>query len=177
MTSPRKQQPMVLPNYPYLNKFSAQQISEALDRKDRIVETLMDPVGPDGTFINIPVDMMHILAFHQAFAGVDVHTDQRQLIESRTRVDESQMFEVYEWRPKGEFGDAPSQSAQPDTEAAGIAAQMRQQLTPELRAAVAAILLDEYSTATNDAISPRERANNVVLEQREMRSNMKEGKP
>lgn len=167
--------PLVLPNYPYLNKFSAEQVTDALDRKDRLVELLMDPVGPDGTLINLPVDMMHILAFHLAYAGADAHTDHRQLIESRTRVDESQMWEVYEWRPRGDFGDAEPAT---DTEAATIASQMRQQLTPQLRAAVAEILLDEYTAATDDRTTKRQRADNMLLEQREMRAtDQKEGNP
>lgn len=166
--------PQVLPNYPYRNKFTAAQIAEALDRKDRLVELLMDPVGPDGTLINLPVDMMHILAFHLAYAGADTHTDQRQLIESRTRVDQSQMFEMYEWRPRGEFGD--TEPAATDTEAATIAGQMRQQLTPQLRAAVAEILLDEYA-AVIDEPTKRQRAENMLIEQREMRATEKEGNP
>ena len=169
MSDPRKQNPMVLANYPYRDKFTPAQVAEALDRKDRLVDLLMDPVGPDGTLINIPVDMLHILAFHLAYAGADTHTDARQLIESRVVRDEQQMFEVYEWRPRGEFADSPA-AAEPDTEASSIAAQMKQQLTPEVRAAVAAILADEYSAATAAAdISPRERAENVIVEQLEMK--------
>ena len=169
MDDPRKKSPMVLANYPYKDRFTTAQVAEALDRKDRLVELLMDPVGPDGTLINIPVDMMHILAFHLAYAGADTHTDARQLIESRVVRDQQQMFEVYEWRPRGDFTDSPA-AAEPDTEAAGIAAQMKNQLTPEVRAAVAAILADEYSAATAAAnISPRERAENVIVEQREMK--------
>lgn len=138
---------LVLPNYPYAGKFSREQIAEAMDRKDRLAELLTDPVGPDGTLINLPVDMLHILAFHLAYAGADAHTDHRQLIESRPTRDESGMFEVYEWRARGEFnGQSP---AEPDTdaEAATIAEQMRQRLTPEVRAAVAAMLAREYDDA------------------------------
>lgn len=169
MIDPRKNNPMVLANYPYRDRFTPAQVAEALDRKDRLVELLMDPVGPDGTLINIPVDMLHILAFHLAYAGADTHTDARQLIESRVVRDEQQMFEVYEWRPRGDFADSPAPD-QPATEAAGIAAQMKQQLTPEVRAAVAAILADEYSAATAATdVSPRERAENVIVEQLEMK--------
>ena len=169
MTDPRKQNPLVLANYPYRDRFTPAQVAEALDRKDRLVELLMDPVGPDGTLINIPVDMMHILAFHLAYAGADTHTDHRQLIESRVRRDETQMWEVYEWAPRGDFGDQPA-TTEPDSEAASVAAQMRTQLTPEVRAAVAAILADEYRAATAATdVSPRERAENVIVEHREMK--------
>jgi hypothetical protein len=165
MVDPRRTSPMVLPNYPYKGKFTNDQVREALERKDRLVELLMDPVGPDGTLINIPVDMMHILAFHMAYAGADTHTDHRQLIESRTCRNESQMWEVYEWRPRGGFGDTPT--AEPDTaaEAVTIASQMKTQLTPQVRAALAEILAAEFA-ATRDNITTRERAENVLTEQR-----------
>jgi len=173
----RKDSALVLPNYPYLGKFSAEQVAEALDRKDRIVEAMIDPVGPDGTLINIPVDMLHILAFHLAYAGADVHTDHRQLIESRLIRDENNMFEVYEWRARGEFADTPAADADTTTtEAAGIAENMKAQLTPEVRAALTAILLEEYKAADRD-ISQRERAHNVLTEQREIRATMKGDNP
>lgn len=132
--------PLVLPNYPYLNKFAPEVVAEALERKDRLVELMMDPVGPDGTLINIPVDMLHILAFHLAYAGADAHTDERRLIESRKRRDDSGMFEIYQWRPVGEFDDEPEPDSDGEDQAAAIAAQMTSQLSPDLRAKVAALL-------------------------------------
>lgn len=154
----RENSTLVLPNYPYRGKFTNEQVREALDRKDRLVEAMMDPVGPDGTLINIPVDMLHILAFHLAYAGADVHTDHRQLIESRLVRNTNAMFELYEWRPRGEFTDTPAEADTTTSEAAGIAENMKQQLTPEVRAALTAILLEEYKAADR-AISQRDRAN------------------
>lgn len=174
MTDPRKTA-QVFPNYPYAKAFTRAQIDDALDRKDKIVELLMDPVGPDGTIINLPVDMLHILAFHLAYAGADTHTDHRQLIESRTTRDESQMFEMCEWRPKGSFGARPEPAADSSGEAATIAAQMRQQLSPEVRSALVSILADEVTAARQGvAVSEREKAAQVLIEQREMRDKMKE---
>lgn len=162
---PRKKSPLVLPNYPYLGKFTPEQTEEALARKDRLVEIMLDPVGPDGTLINIPMDMLHILGFHMALAGGDVHTDYRQLIESRTRRDDTGMFEMSEWRPRGEFSDEPAPVADAGSEAATVAAQMRNQLTPQVRAALATILAEEFAAATSDRdITPREQADNVLLE-------------
>jgi hypothetical protein len=143
MSDPRKQNPLVLPNYPYLNAFSKEQVGEALDRKDRIVELLLDPVGPDGTLINIPVDMLHILAFHLAYAGCDTHTDERQLIESRTVRDPESMWEMNEWRPRGTFDSEPETDDTAAAEAAALAASMKSQLTPEVRAALTALLVNE----------------------------------
>ena len=172
MADIRSKSPLVLPNYPYRNKFTKEQTADALSRKDKIVELLMDPVGPDGTLINVPIDMMHILAFHLAFAGTDTHTDGRQLIEARTRRDETQMFEVSEWRPRGEFGDSEPVGPAED-EATAIAAQMKQQLTPEVRAAVASLLAQEYTAATERGqVTQRERAENILLEAREMKGDL-----
>ena len=168
MDDPRKAAPMVLPNFPYKNRFTPEQVREALDRKDRILELLMDPVGPDGCLLNLPIDMMHILAFHLSFAGADAHTDSRQLIESRICRDEGAMFEVYEWRPRGDFGDeAPT--VETESEAATLAAQMRTQLTPDVRAALAEILIDEFNKAAPRELSRREQAENVLTEHRELK--------
>lgn len=143
MGDPRTENPLVLPNYPYLNAFSREQVGEALDRKDKIVELLLDPVGPDGTLINIPVDMLHILAFHLAYAGCDTHTDERQLIESRAVNNPDAMFEMTEWRPRGTFDDGPVTDTTAATEAAALAATMQSQLTPEVRAALTALLVNQ----------------------------------
>lgn len=143
MGDPRTENPLVLPNYPYLNAFSREQVGEALDRKDKIVELLLDPVGPDGTLINIPVDMLHILAFHLAYAGCDTHTDERQLIESRAVNNPDAMFELTEWRPRGTFDDQPVTDTTAATEAAALAATMQSQLTPEVRAALKALLVNQ----------------------------------
>lgn len=165
---PRKTPPPVLPNYPYKGKFSAEQVRDALDRKDRLVELMMDPVGPDGTLINMPVDMMHILAFHLAYAGADTHTDHRQLIESRVTRDEGAMFEMYEWRPRGEWAtDTAEPATSAEAEAAGLIAQMKTQLTPEIRAALATLLAEEAAAAA-PSVSDRERAANMLIEQRQL---------
>ncbi len=169
MADPRKKNPLVLPNYPYLGKFTPAQTEEALARKDKLVEIMLDPVGPDGTIINIPMDMLHILGFHMALAGADVHTDHRQLIESRTRRDDTGMFEMCEWRARGEFGDTETTTTDAGGEAAAVAAQMRSQLTPEVRAALAAILAEEYAAATTGTEpTRREKADNVLTEAREL---------
>ena len=156
---PRKQQGLVLPNYPYKNAFTAEQVRDALDRKDKLVELLMDPVGPDGTIINIPVDMLHVLAFHLAYAGTDTHTDYRQLIVSRVARYDDSLFEVTEWFPKG------SQPEQEKPAAADAAERVKQQLTPEVRAALTEILIAEYQAAT-EVQTNREKAENVLIEQR-----------
>ncbi len=133
---------LLLPNYPYLNKFSPEQVRDALERKDKLVELMMDPVGPDGTLISIPPDLLHILAFHLAYAGADAHTDDRQLITATARTDESQMFEIYEWAPRGE-NQEPAPVDTTTAEAAELADAMRVKLDPQVRAKLIDILLQE----------------------------------
>jgi hypothetical protein len=164
---------LVLPNYPYRGRFSPEQVSAALDRKDRLVEAMTDAIGPDGTWINIPLDMLHILGFHLAFAGAEVFDD-LALIESRVRENPGNENEhgllwenLREWRPKGDFKD-PDKPADADTqmEAQQMAAQLRRQSSPELRAALAEIFAEEAAEAAGrDQISGRERAQNVLSEQ------------
>jgi hypothetical protein len=78
------------------------------------------------------------------------------------------MFEFMEWKPKGDFGPPEELPADASPEAATIAAQMRAQLTPEIRQALASILLDEFQAVNTDP-SRRERAENVVIESRELK--------
>lgn len=151
----RKGESLVLPNYPYQGRFTKEQIDAAMDRKDRLVEAMTDAIGPDGTWINIPPDMLHILGFHVAFAGGDVFDD-LALIESR-EVDNpgndnehGLLWEgLREWRPKGDFHDDPDKPDDADTrlEAQQMAAQLRRQYGPEVRAALADIFAEEAADA------------------------------
>lgn len=168
-----KDDKLVLRNYPYLNKFTPEQVEAALDRKDRLVEAMTDAIGPDGQWITIPADMLHILGFHLAFAGADVFDD-LALIESRLHENTANNNEygllwegVREWRPKGEFEDDPDKPADAETqmEAQHIAAQIRRQHTPELRAALAEIFAEEAGQAVEQRqITSRQRAQNVLAE-------------
>jgi hypothetical protein len=150
-----KAEKLALPNYPYLNKFSKEQVSAALDRKDRLAEAMTDAIGPDGTWINIPPDMLQILAFHLAYAGGEVFDD-LALIESRVRENEANdngyglLWEgLREWRPKGEFEDDADKPSDADArnEAQQMAAQLRRQLNPGVRSALAEIFAEEAGAA------------------------------
>lgn len=169
----KRDEKLVLPNYPYLNKFTPEQVEAALERKDRLVEAMTDAIGPDGTWINIPQDMLHILGFHLAYAGADVFDD-LALIESRVRENEANDNEfgllwegLREWRPKGEFADDPDKPDDADTQmqARQLAAQFRRQSTPELRAALAEIFAEEAAEADKrNGLTGRQRAQNVLAE-------------
>ena len=127
----------VLPGFPYKNRFTAEQLADVAARREKLVDIMMDPVGPNGTVMSLPVDLLHILAFHMACAGADTHTDGRRLIESRTVRPADAMFEVCEWRPVGDFDDEPAPD--PVVEAREAADRLR----PEVRAALATILTKE----------------------------------
>lgn len=149
---------LVLPNFPYRGKFTTQQLKDISERVGRVVPLMFDAVGPNGALLNIPADAAGILAFHLVCAGVDAHTDHRQLIEGRVERDSSNLFEVTVWRPRGEFPDPPAA----ENEASIIAAQMKSQLTPEVRAALMVILRDEFAAASEQ--TQRQRAANVLAE-------------
>lgn len=161
---------LVLPNYPYKGKFSPEQVEAALARKDRLVEAMTDAVGPDGTWINIPPDMLHILGFHVAFAGGDVFDD-LALIESREVVNPGNDNEhgllwegLREWRPKGDFHDDPDKPVDADAqlEAQQMAAQLRRQYGPDVRAALAEIFAEEAADAQARS---KGQARNALVEQ------------
>lgn len=180
----KKDETLALPNYPYLNKFTPEQVRAALDRKDRLVEAMTDAIGPDGTWINIPPDMLHILGFHMAFAGCD-QFDDLALIESRVVENAANDNEygllwegLRQWKPKGEFKDDPDKPSDADTqmEAQQMAALLRKQSSPELRAALADIFADEAAAAAKRAQIPsRQRAQNVLAEDEIRKLNDQDG--
>jgi hypothetical protein len=177
----QKNPTLVLPNYPYKGRFTPEQTEEALARKDALVELMMDAVGPDGTLINIPPDLLHILGFHLAYAGADVHTDHRQLIEARILPNEAndneygmRFEDMRVWRARGDFGDDPPAS-ETQSEANVLAAQLRRR-DPEVRAALAKIMADEFGAQTGRTqVDDREKAENVILETRELRDKFRDG--
>lgn len=175
---------LLLPNYPYLGKFTPEQVEAALARKDRLVEAMTDPVGPDGTLINTPPDMLHILGFHMAFAGCD-QFDDLALIESREAPNEANdndhglLWENFRvWKPKGEFKDDPDKPADADVQmqAQQMVSQLRRQASPEVLSALAEIFGEEAEAADRRSqIAPRERTRNVLAEGEIRRLNDQDG--
>lgn len=175
---------LLLPNYPYLNKFTPEQVEAALQRKDRLVAAMTDPVGPDGTLINIPQDMLHILGFHMAFAGCD-QFDDLALIESREAPNEANdndhglLWENFRvWKPVGEFKDDPDKPADADVQmqAQQMVSQLRRQASPEVLAALREIFGEEAAAADQRGqIAPRERTRNVLAEQEIRKLNDQDG--
>ena len=174
---------LVLPNYPYKGKIPPEQVQDALKRKDNLVEAMIDAVGPDGTLINIPMDMLHILGFHLAYAGADVFED-LALIESREVENPANDNEhgllwegLREWRVKGEFGrseDEPD-DAEVLSEARRVHSELAKQSTPELRAALAEIFAAEAAEAADrNSVSQQERAAGLLREN-DIRNLNKEG--
>lgn len=168
----QQDQKLVLPNYPYKGKIPPEKVSEALDRKDRLVEAMTDAVGPDGTWINMPVDMLHILAFHLAFAGAEVFED-LALIESREIENQGNdnnfglIFEgLREWRVKGDFTDADQpDDAEVQVKARQLHTELAKHYNPELRAALAEILAEEAAAvADTQSVTGHERAAAVLRE-------------
>lgn len=139
--------PAITPqNFPYHRKWTKAQLDEILARKDGIAAAMMDAVGPTGQIVYIPDDLRHILALHLALAGAEVRDD-LAYITAKIRPDEPGMFaDTREWLLKSEYKPGPPPADETTAKAKAAADQIRRQLTPEVRAAVVALMttqLDE----------------------------------
>jgi hypothetical protein len=139
--------PAITPQtFPYHRKWTRAQIDEILARKDDLAAAMMDAVGPTGQIVYIPDDLRHILALHLSLAGAEVR-DELAYIAARIRPNEPGMFaDTREWLLKSEYtpGSPPADETAAQAQAAADA--IRRQLTPEVRAAVIALMtthLDE----------------------------------
>jgi hypothetical protein len=145
--------PQITPQtFPYQRKWTRAQLDEILARKDALSEAMADAVGPTGQIIYMPDDLRHILALHLALAGGTVR-DELAYIKARIRPNEPGMFaDTREWLLKSEYVPAPPDPDETAVKARAAADQIRRQLTPEVRAAVMAMMADELKHATrNDA--------------------------
>lgn len=145
--------------FPYRRKWTKTELDGVYARFEKIRDVLTDVVGPTGQTVFIDPGVVAILALHAALAGTDVHDDQA-FIESRVRPDASGMFaNTVEWRVKGEFGedDPPTPQADIDAKAEQVRREMREQVDPEVLAALCAKIGEEYlaDTRANHASGKR----------------------
>lgn len=136
--------------FPYRRKWTQAELDGVYDRFEKIRDVLTDAVGPTGQTVYIDPGIVAILALHASLAGTDVHEDQA-FIESRVRPDASGMFaNTIEWRVKGEFGpdDPPTPKAEIDAKAEQVRREMREQVDPEVLAALYAKIGEEFLAET-----------------------------
>lgn len=89
-----------LPDYPYADAFTADEVQEALARKDRLMVFFRDAMKPDGTILGIDDASLHMLVLHAVLAGIDQH-DELALIRPRVLPDsEGRWVDSVEWVPK-----------------------------------------------------------------------------
>lgn len=134
--------------FPYRLRWTQEIYDDVMARFDRLSHAMTDIVGPTGAVTYVSPDHVKILALHAALAGADVLPD-KALIEYRLRPDANYMFEaVHEWRPVGEFDDddpfIPQEEI--DRRARELHEQMRQEVDPEVMAALQKKLADEYAS-------------------------------
>lgn len=144
---------LINPNtFPYLNALSKIEISELLDRVDRLRDAMSDPVGPSGVAMMIDEGSIANLAFHLAMAGGFVDDD-KAYIWADVDEDAAGMFRLINWRLKSEFDQPPKQDPDPE-EVARMAAQAREELDKQLPGPVRDLLIrqiaKEFTADTTD---------------------------
>jgi len=136
--------------FPYRRKWTRDELDGVYARFEKIRDVLTDAVGPTGQVVFIDPAVVAILALHAALAGTDVHDDQA-FIESRIRPDATGMFaNTREWRVKGEFGpeDPPTPQEVIEAKAEKVRREMREQVDPEVLAALSAKIAEEFLADT-----------------------------
>lgn len=151
--------PAINPNtFPYLKKFSKEELGDLFERIDRLREHMTDMVGPSGVVTYIDGGTIANIAFHLAMCGHgDEPPAEKALIWPDVQEDEAGIFEGYvTWRLKKEHEPPPPKPAEPlDPEAvekAAVAArdQINAQLHPQVRKALISQLAKEFEHDTTD---------------------------
>jgi hypothetical protein len=137
--------PAITPQtFPYHRKWTKAQIDEILARKDELAAAMMDAVGPVGQIVYIPDDLRHILALHLSLAGAQVRDDLAYIV-AKIRPNEPGMFaDTREWLLKSEYQAGPPAPDDTAAKAKAAADQIRRQLTPEVRAALVALMTTQH---------------------------------
>lgn len=102
-----------LPDYPYKDAFTFDEIQEVLARKDRMMRYFRDAMKPDGTILGIDDASLQLLVLHACFAGI-TQDDDLALIRPRVLPDQTGRLEdAVEWIPKSfDTADARREDAE-----------------------------------------------------------------
>lgn len=136
----RRQRIPGMPEFPYADVFTGEEIDAALARKDRLMLLARDAVKPDGTILGIDEATLQLLMLHLALTGLDDTPDreERALIRAKRLPDQTGRYvDSVEWIPK--HNDTPeARRADAEEEARRRKAAMdvhMAQMTPEAREA------------------------------------------
>jgi hypothetical protein len=142
----------LLERMPWRGKFTKAEVQIFEQRRARLVDAMTDAVGLFGQVMYTDPAHLQLLAAHVAMAGDFFDDGRGRFLEYRIRDSETSsgavVFEgVREWRKVGEF-DAKDPPPPPppkrEAMARAAAAQIREQLPPEVLALVAEDLATEF---------------------------------
>lgn len=169
---------ITLESFPYRRDWQQEEFDEILARKDLLVEAMTDALGPTGQMLWLPADIIHILAFHLAFAGGTVE-DRLAWIVSKpyeppppSEDDDKQVdgtgrihFEgLRHWVLKENYQPGPPDPDETTAMATAAAEKIRRQLTPAVTEALTAILADQFKKHSPEPITRLDKAEATVTE-------------
>lgn len=137
--------------FPYRRKWTQEQIDEILARQARLTEAMTDAVGPVGQVLAIDAAIIQIMALHMALAGADVH-DELAYITPVIVNSPQAPADFHQWVLKSEYTPAPPDPDEIKRKAQAAAEQIKRQLSPEVRAEVAAMMRKEYEKAVGEQL-------------------------
>lgn len=147
--------PTINPNtFPYLKKFTAEERDELLGRIERLRAAMTDMVGPSGVVMFIDAGSIANIAFHLAMCGYgDEPPEEKAYIWADVQADQDGIFEGFiDWKLKKEHRP-PRKAADPvdvDAKAAAARKQIRDQLGPDVEAALIKQIGIEFNKDTSD---------------------------
>lgn len=145
--------------FPYLKKFTTDELNDLLERIEDLRNAMVDMVGPSGVVTYIDAGTIANIAFHLAMAGARIVDDEKAYIWPDVQADQEGIFEGYvTWRLKKEHEPPPAKkkAAPPlDPDAVAEAAarardQINAQLHPDVKKKLLAELVKEYEVDTTD---------------------------
>lgn len=150
--------PTINPNtFPYLKKFTAEELEDLFERIDRLRHDMTDLVGPSGVVMYVDAGTIANIAFHLAMVGHGSEPDEaKAYIWPDVQEDQEGIFEGFTiWRLKKEHEPPPKvikpvDEAEAERKAAAAREQIRRQLGPDVEKALIRQLATEFKKDTTD---------------------------
>lgn len=144
--------------FPYERKFTAAEIAVITARQQRLTEAFRDAVGIQGWAIGLPEDLLQLLMFHGAMAGVDVDPTyppfdpdigRGAFIRPRRMPDQSGRYvDAVEWVLCSE--DTPRERARDARREARAHVNALGDLDPEVREAIRDLFISRAQSAAEE---------------------------
>jgi hypothetical protein len=129
--------------FPYRRKWTQEQVDEIIARQARLTEAMTDAVGPVGQVLGIDAAIIQIMALHMALAGCEVREELAYIVPVIIN-QPGAPADFHQWVLKSEYKPAPPDPDEIKRKAQAAAEQIKRQLSPAVRAEVAAMMREEY---------------------------------